>query len=244
MFKFLGGQSKKSYIEQARVIRADVASLKAIVDGMLEAGNTFTLLHGRNGMHVYPGDFTGGSAADSTGGPVLVLEYKSSHHCAYIKNGSGELLMMLVREKAEDAYFDQTRRYASFGAQTEGRLYLNGSPVGVNYSNTAMDVAPKVTSEERSQTGASLVELYKEKQGNSLRLYKRKGNGEKGTEVAAFSRVKQGSGSMCVFSLMVTDFVDPVVCLVMAWFAATVDMGHSVDPSQIDKAPISAAGLR
>jgi len=38
----------------------------------------------------------------------------------------------------------------------------------------------QVTSEERSQTGASLVELYKEKQGNSVRLFKRKGNGREG----------------------------------------------------------------
>lgn len=52
--------------------------------------------------------------------------------------------MMLVREKAEDAWFDGSRRYVSVGGQTEGRLYLNGAPVGVNYSSEYMDVAPRV----------------------------------------------------------------------------------------------------
>lgn len=96
----------------------------------------------------------------------------------------------------------------------------------------------QVTSEERSQTGASLVELYKEKQGNSIRLFKRKGNGEKGEEIAAFTKLRQGTGSLCVFSLQKTDVVDPVVCLVMAWFTATVDFGHYVDPTAKDVAAV------
>ena len=64
-------------------------------------------------------------------------------------------------------------------------------------------------------TGAALVELVKQRAGNSVRLFKRKGDGSAGIEIGTFTRVRNGPS---VFNLVVTDLVEPLVALTLAWY--------------------------
>ena len=53
--------------------------------------------------------------------------------------------MMLVRELNDEPFHTEGKAYVRFGGATEGRLWCNGRPVGVNYSATLLDVAPVVS---------------------------------------------------------------------------------------------------
>eukprot|EP00475_Leptophrys_vorax_P032313 TRINITY_DN4973_c0_g1_i2.p1 TRINITY_DN4973_c0_g1~~TRINITY_DN4973_c0_g1_i2.p1 ORF type:complete len:223 (-),score=15.11 TRINITY_DN4973_c0_g1_i2:207-875(-) len=220
MFKLITKQSPKKYVEQARTLRVDSTTLKCLGETLLETGESFSVVTTRGISSVYSGDLSADGVAGGQGVPLVTMEYKTSAHTAYVKNGNtGELIMMLIREPRDNSWHEEGKTYARFGNATEARLWFNGRPVGVNYSETLVDIAPKAPSEEKAQMGASMIELVKEKVGNSLRLYKLKGDGSKGTELAAYTRVKNGPA---VFRLLAKDVLDPVVAIVMAWFT-TID---------------------
>ncbi|GJP74575.1 hypothetical protein CLOP_g5134 [Closterium sp. NIES-67] len=180
MFKLVSKQSPKKYIEQARTLRVDSTVASSISDAMLESGDSFSIVAARGISTVYAGDLSGEGLLGSQGAAFLTLEYKSTSHTAYVKNGAtGELIMMLVREARDNSWHEEGKSYARFGNATEARLWSNGRPVGVNYSESLMDVAPRSFSQEKAQMGASMIEVIKEKVGNSIRLFKQKGDGSR-----------------------------------------------------------------
>ncbi|GJP68865.1 hypothetical protein CLOP_g25513 [Closterium sp. NIES-67] len=218
MFKLVSKQSPKKYIEQARTLRVDSTVASSISDAMLESGDSFSIVAARGISTVYAGDLSGEGLLGSQGAAFLTLEYKSTSHTAYVKNGAtGELIMMLVREARDNSWHEEGKSYARFGNATEARLWSNGRPVGVNYSESLMDVAPRSFSQEKAQMGASMIEVIKEKVGNSIRLFKQKGDGSRGMEIAAYTKVKNGPA---VFRLVSKDVLDPVVAVAMSWFTA------------------------
>lgn len=218
MFKFLGKQTPKRVVEEAKSIKVDKERLQERTSAFIQDGPSYTVITSGGKRTVYSGDLsTQGPKVAPQGPPLLVFEYKSSHHAAAVKNGdTGEVLMMLVREPDEEQWHDPSKgTYVAIGGNTQGRLYLNGSPVGVNYSKQLMDVAPRVSVGERAELGATLVECVKVKKGNSVSLHKRKGNGSVGAEVAAFTKLK---GGISVFNLIDPEVVDPIVAITMLWY--------------------------
>ena len=76
--------------------------------------------------------------------------------------------------------------------------------------------------EEKAKTGASMVELQKQNEGNAVSFNIRKKNGTVGKQVALYTRVK---GSSSILKMSTADVADPLVMCVMAWFSTFDKVG-------------------
>lgn len=69
--------------------------------------------------------------------------------------------------------------------------------------------------QDRSQVGASTVDLMRLKQGSSLVVARRKKDNKPGSQLAVYNKVK---GGVAVLKVTDEDVVDPIVLLTMLWF--------------------------
>eukprot|EP00270_Netrium_digitus_P011798 TRINITY_DN376_c0_g1_i1.p1 TRINITY_DN376_c0_g1~~TRINITY_DN376_c0_g1_i1.p1 ORF type:complete len:230 (-),score=47.75 TRINITY_DN376_c0_g1_i1:318-1007(-) len=216
-------QTPKKIVDQAKAYQVDSTPLSKIRESISHGSSVVTYWASKGKLssecYVYPGDSSADDPAllkNTT--PLLCLEYKKKENAAVVKDGvTGDVLMMLVREQNDEGWHGGDTFRCACGARTEARLYANGRPVAVSYGKESLDVSPKLQGkgEDRVQLGASMVELIKVKQGNTLNLLLRKKDGSHGSQAGTFSKVR---GTGAVLHLTAENTADPVVMVAMAWY--------------------------
>ena len=136
---------------------------------------------------------------------------------------SGDLLMMLVHEvtNRDTAFYSRVQKkfLCWCWEGVEARVYADCRPVAVCSDWDELDVSPcpQMENSDHSEIGPSMVQLIKGSEPDSITFHRRRKDGSGGSLVGHYTKTR---GRAAVFKLSKGNMVDPIVLLVVSWFAA------------------------